>query len=67
MSNTSHEQAHAIIKNWLLECNEIERLSPSIRAFDTLIDAIIVIAAVMMMGMFISTIKTCHLLFCPLY
>jgi hypothetical protein len=34
VKHLSYEQAYAVIKNWLLKCSEVERLSPSIRAFD---------------------------------
>jgi Primase X len=37
IKHLGYEQAYAVIKNWLLKCNEVERLSPSVRAFDTLI------------------------------
>ena len=29
------DEAYAIMKDWLLKCNELERLSPSLREFDT--------------------------------
>jgi hypothetical protein len=37
VKHLSCEQAYAVIKNWLLKRNEVERLLPSPRAFDTMI------------------------------
>jgi hypothetical protein len=37
VKHNNPDQAHAIIKDWSLKCNEIRPLSPSVREFDTII------------------------------